>query len=206
MWCYFLHILFYSNPSWSVGKEFQSTYGLCITQILMRFNYLFLYISTDDGKLNNVRHCYSILLLLFVFLELQLYMLQEPSRNSINTGWMNVWWWQIPTYFPICVSKQCHWMSFHSSWMIDFATQVETQWANEMNLRSLWGLLCHETLPDRTQYRTLSDMNLSLTLHSYITILFILLCLHREDWFTILIPCNIYNHKDWKHFAEKKNM
>ena len=113
-----------------------------------------------------------------------LYILQEPSRNSVNIGWMNVCWWQIPTYFSICVSKQCHWMSFHSSWMINSATQAETQWANEMNLRSLWGLLCHGTLPDTTQYRTLSDMNYSLTLHSYIIILFILLCLHREDWFT----------------------
>lgn len=181
MWWFFLHILFCSNPSWNIGKVLQPACGLCVTQIIMRCNYLISYISIDGGKLKNVRHCYSIFFFILFFLELQLCI---PCRNSINIGWMNVCWWQIPTYFSICVSKQYHWMSFHSSWMINSATQAETQRANEMNLRSLWGLLCHGTSPDRTQYRTLSDMNYSLTLHSYIIILFILLCLHREDWFT----------------------
>lgn len=155
MWWYFLHLLFYSNPSWSVGKEFQPTCGLCITQILMRCNYLISCISTDGCKLNSVRHCHSI----FVCLLGTSALYPAGTKQELNQHWLNEWWWQIPTYFSICVSRQCHWMSFHSSWMIDSATQAETQWANEMNLRSLWGLLWHGASPDRTQYRTLSDMH-----------------------------------------------
>ena len=142
----------------------------------MRCNYLISYIST-----NRVRHSlHYTLFFLFYFLNLQhwTYCRSQEGTQSTFVEWIFGGDKYLHIFLSMLASSatECHFT--HSKWLILPPKQKHNE-LMQINLRRLWGPLCHGMLPDRTQYCMLSDMNYSLALYSYIIIPFILLCLHR---------------------------